>query len=105
MILEIKVKVLIDIGFIIFIILELFYDNYFQDKLIQLIKDFINIECVDGNLFIYLGYIEIDIKLVGILNCEVLLCLFLIVLDLNYSRIVLILLGINIINLFFSNVY
>lgn len=29
MILEIKVKVLIDIGFIIFIILELFYDNYF----------------------------------------------------------------------------
>lgn len=50
-----------------------------------MIKDFINIECADGNSLTYLGCIETDIQPFGKPNCEALPCLILVVSDSNYN--------------------
>ena len=100
---EIPTTALIDTGSNVSTLSKSFYDNYLQDKPIQPIEEFINIECADGNCLSYLGYIETEIQPLGIPNSQPQPCLLLIVPESNYSRAVPVLLGTNIIRTFLEN--
>lgn len=98
----IKTKALLDTGSCVSTINEEFYNTYLSHLELRPVEGLLNIECADGNTLPYSGVVEADLAVKGIPVEHVQHCLFLVVPESKYSRMVPILLGTNILAEFMS---
>jgi len=101
---NIPATALLDTGSCVSVLSESFYKEHFSDIDIQALDDLIRIECADGQLLPYLGYIEVEISAAeGFPRTDPVMCLLLITPDTNYSSNTPIILGTNILQEFLNN--
>jgi len=87
----------LDTGSCVSVLSESFYKEHFSDIHIQALDDLIRIECADGQILPYLGYIEVENSAAeGFPRTDPVMCLLLITPDTNYSSNTPIILGNNI---------
>ena len=60
---DIEVRALIDTGSCVSLISKSLYEDKFSDIKLEPLKDFIDIECADGQKLPYEGYIELEINI------------------------------------------
>ena len=75
-----------------------FYTNNFKDIKLQPLTEILHVECADGQILPYLGFIEADLTVKGIPKSENQPCLFLIVPDTAYSARIPVILGTNVLS-------
>ncbi|KAL5012677.1 hypothetical protein ScPMuIL_011228 [Solemya velum] len=94
----IETKSLIDTGSTISTISQSFYKKYFDFLDIKPLLSLLNIECADGQLLPYEGYIELNLEVDGLPKSGNRMsdCIFLVVPDSNYNSTVPLLIGTNI---------
>ena len=101
---NIPATALLDTGSCVSVLSDSFYKEHFSDIDIQALGDLIRIECADGQLLPYLGYIEVEISAAeGFPRTDPVMCLLLITPDTNYSSNTPIILGTNILQEFLNN--
>lgn len=93
-----KTEALLDSGSTVSTVSESYNRNYLADtcKLMP-ITDILNVECANGQLLQYLGYIEASLTVPG-LSGQAQCCLFLIVPDSGYNSAVPLFLGTNVLS-------
>lgn len=91
---------LLDTGATVSTISQTFYVQNLQGKTeLHALEEQIDIECADGQMMPYLGFVIINLSTYGISTLEVLRqCMFLVVPDSQYNAKVPILIGTNILN-------
>lgn len=89
---------LLDTGATVSTISQSFYCTHLEGKLdLHQLNEEIDIECADGQLMPYLGYVLIDLATHGLSSVDVLKeSIFLVVPDSNYNKKVPVLIGTNI---------
>lgn len=94
---DVQCTALLDTGATVSTLSEAFYNQYLSDVELHSLDDVINIECADGQLMPYLGYVCVDLTPFGIPSLNKLNdCLFLVVPKSNYNAHVPVLIGTNI---------
>ena len=94
---DIQCKALLDTGATVSTISKAFYDQHLSHIELHAIEDAIDIECADGQLLPYVGFVSVDLTPYGVPTLEKLHdCLFLVVPNSNYNHHVPVLIGTNI---------
>lgn len=89
-------KALVDTGSCVSTVSEEFYKRQLPHLKLHPISGILEIECADGKSLPYLGFVEADLRVVGIPLDHVQHCLLLVVPESKYSEKVPILIGTNI---------
>lgn len=89
---------LLDTGSTVSTISENFYKEHFSDLPLHALDTILSIECADGQLLPYSGYIVVDLVLAGIPYEQSQECLLLVVPNSNYNSSVPLLLGTNVLS-------
>lgn len=77
---DVQCAALLDTGSTVSTLSEAFYNQYLSDVELHSLEEVINIECADGQLMPYLGYVCVDLTPFGIPSLSKLNdCLFLVV--------------------------
>lgn len=77
---DVQCTALLDTGATVSTLSEAFYNQYLSDVELHSLEEVINIECADGQLMPYLGYVCVDLTPFGIPSLSKLNdCLFLVV--------------------------
>ncbi|KAL5019205.1 hypothetical protein ScPMuIL_004927 [Solemya velum] len=87
---------LLDTGSTVSTISEDFYREHLHDVELHALESILSIECADGQLLPYSGYVVVDLVLSGIPSNQTQECLLLVVPNSNYNRSVPVLLGTNV---------
>ena len=80
-----------------------FYSSHLSHVQLQPLNNILKIECADGNLLPYNGFIEVSISAPGVPDSSGHQCLLLVVPDTPYNKNTPILLGTNIISAFLDD--
>ena len=79
-------QALLDTGSTVSTITQSFYDEHLTDTPLQPIDDLLKVECAGGQLLHYVGYVEAELRAIGITETSGQPALFLVVPDTRYSR-------------------
>lgn len=99
----VKTKALYDTGSCVSTIGETFYKQHLSNKELKPLENILRIECADGGVLPYLGFIEADLMVTGIPKSKSQTCLFLVVRETDYNKSTPLLLGTNILKEFLDN--
>ena len=95
----IKLRALLDTGATISTIAETCHKNNFPEVPIEPLKHILNVECADGELLQYRGFIVVDLQGVGSTSATV-RCLLLVIPDNIYNQSVPVILGTNVLEIY-----
>lgn len=95
-----EVKSLLDTGSCVSTCSEQFYHDYFSDIELKPLKNLLKVECADGSELPYLGFIEVNILPIGIVDAHEQTCLLLVVPNTNFNSNTPVLLGTNVLQHF-----
>ena len=96
---SVKTKGPLDTGSCVSLLSKAFYDSHLTYIEIKPLRNILRIECADGNVLPYIGFIEVDITAIeGIPNLSSVPCIFLVTPNTNYSAHTPVLLGTKILD-------
>lgn len=93
-----RTTALLDTGSTVSTIAETFYKQHFGHLPIQPLDTLLSVECADGNLLPYSGYVEVELTIPTVTGSDPIASLLLVVPDSNYNASVPILLGTNVLS-------
>lgn len=93
---NIECRALLDTGSTVSTICQQFYESHFPEVPLQSMEDFLKVECAGGQLLPYLGYVEVDVRVLQLGMTSAKSVVLLVVHNTDYNKRVPLLLGTNV---------